>query len=118
RLAGGLLHDRIEYSLGITHWNVMSGVDGDSPARNTSEQGQVTYRLSRIASLSGRIYAGDSFSFIRISPRIVGVLPRTGIIEAVPVSLSEEHRYEAGAPLSQLALDGATFLPAVANPYS
>jgi iron complex outermembrane receptor protein len=118
RLAGGLIHDCIEYSLGVTHWNVMSGVDGESPARNTSEQGQVTYRLSRIASLAGRIYAGNSFSFVRISPRSVGVLPRTGIIDAVPVSLSEERRYEAGAPLSQLVLGGATFLPAVANPDS
>jgi vitamin B12 transporter len=117
-LAGGLQQDRIQYSLGVTHWNVMSGVDGDSPARNTSEQGQVTYRLSKIASLSARIYAGNSFSFVRLTARSVGVLPKTGIIDAVPVSLSEEHRYEAGTPLSQLAIGSATFLPAADNPDS
>src|SRR5262249_54285709 len=39
-LAGGLMRDRLQYSAGLTHWNVMSGVDGDSPARNTSGQGQ------------------------------------------------------------------------------
>lgn len=114
-VAGGFLHDRIEYSLGVTHWNVMSGVDGDSPARNTSEQGQLSYRLSKITSISARVFAGDSFSFVRTTPRSVGPLPSTGIVEAVPVSLSEEHRYEAGTPLSQLSLGSATFLPATAN---
>src|SRR5260370_20235553 len=96
----------------------MSGVDGDSPARNTSEQGQVTYRLSKIASISARIYAGDSFSFVRLTARSVGVLPKTGIVDAVPVSLCAEHRYEAGTPLSQLVLGSATFLPAADNPDS
>jgi vitamin B12 transporter len=114
-LAGGFDHDRVEYSAGITHWNVMSGVNGDSPARNTSGQGQITYRLSRIATISARIYTGDSFSFIRLSPRSVGTLPAKGIIDAMPLTLSEERRYESGTPLSQLALGGATFLPAAEN---
>ena len=118
RIAGGLAHERLDYSLGVTHWNVMSGVDGDSPARNTSAQGQAMYRLSRIVSLSARIFFGDSFSFVRATARSVGTLPATGIINAVPVSLSEEHRYEAGTPLSQLALGSATFLPATSNPDS
>ncbi len=116
-LAGGFDQDRVQYSFGVTHWNVMSGVDGDSPARNTSGQGQITYRLSRIATISARIYTGDSFSFVRLTPRGVGTLP-TGIINAVPVSLSEEHRYEAGTPLSQIAVGNATFMPAALNPDS
>jgi vitamin B12 transporter len=114
-LAGGFDRDRVQYSFGVTHWNVTSGVDGDSPARNTSGQGQISYRLSKIATVSARIYAGDSFSFIRLSPRSVGTLPATGIIDATPVSLSEEHRYEAGTPLGQLVLNGATFMPAAFN---
>lgn len=118
RLAGGFRQDRFQYSLGVTHWNVMGGVDGDSPARNTSAQGQLTYRLSPIAWLTGRIYFGDSFSFIRLTARSVGVLPKTGIVDAVPVSPGEEHLYEAGAPLSQLVLGRATFMPAAANPDS
>jgi iron complex outermembrane receptor protein len=114
-LAGGFDHDRVDYSIGLTHWNVMSGVNGDSPARNTSGQGQITYRLSRIATFSARIYGGDSFSFVRLTPRSVGALQAKGIINAVPVTLSEEHRYESGTPLSQLVLGGATFLPAADN---
>jgi vitamin B12 transporter len=113
-LAGGFNHDRLQYSAGITHWNVTRGVDNDSPARNTSGQGQVAYRLSRIATLSARFYAGDSFSFVRLSPRSLGTLP-AGIIGAIPLSLTQEHRYESGVPLSQLVLDGATFLPGAFN---
>jgi vitamin B12 transporter len=114
-VAGGLYHDRADYSLGVTHWNVMSGVDGDSPARNTSGQGQFTYRLSKNATISTRIYSGDSFSFVRLTARSLGVLPSTGIINAVPLSLSEQHRYEASTPISQLVLGPATFLPAANN---
>ncbi len=117
-LAGGFAQDRVQYSAGITHWNVTSGVDDRSPARNTSEQGQISYRLSKIATLTARIYAGDSFSFVRLTARSVGTLPSTGIIDATPVSLSEEHRYEAGTPISQLVLAGATFMPAAYNPDS
>jgi outer membrane receptor protein involved in Fe transport len=117
-LAGGLLRDRVQYSLGLTHWNVTSGIDGNSPARDTSGQGQVTIRLSPIAWISGRVYAGDSFGFIRISPRSVGTLPGTGIVDAVPLSLSQEHLYESGTPISRLALSSATFLPAAFDPDS
>ncbi len=86
-VAGGFDHDRADYSVGVTHWNVMSGVDGDSPARNTSGQGQFTYRLSKIATISARIYSGDSFSFVRLTARSLGILPSNGIINAVPLSL-------------------------------
>jgi vitamin B12 transporter len=118
RIAGGLRNDRVQYSLGLTHWNVMSGVDGRNPARNTSGQAQTTIRLSKIASLSARIYAGDSFGFVRLSPRSLGTLPPTGIVDAVPLSLDEQHRYETGTPIAKLALDGATILPATFNPDS
>lgn len=117
-LAGGFQNDRMQYSLGVTHWNVLEGIDDRSPARNTSAQGQITYRLSRIAWLSTRIYVGDSLSFVRITPRSVGLLPARGIIEAKPVSLAGQHRYEAGTPLSQLVIGSATFLPAAYNPDS
>jgi vitamin B12 transporter len=118
RLAGGFRNDSVQYSLGLTHWNVMSGVDDRSPARNTSGQAQITARLSKIASLSARVYSGDSFSFVRLSPRSLGTLPPTGVVDAVPLSLDEQHRYETGTAIAKLALDGATILPAAYNPDS
>jgi vitamin B12 transporter len=117
-LAGGFDNDRIQYSLGVTHWNVMDGIDGDSPARNTSEQGQVTFRLSSIMSLTARIYAGNTFGFIRLTPMAVVNLPASGVVQAIPVSLSQQHLYESGAPLSQLALGSATFLADAFDPDS
>jgi len=117
-LAGGVFQDRVQYSLGLTHWNVTRGVDNDSPARNTSVQGQVTVRLSSIAWISARIYAGDTFGFVRISPRSVGTLPSTGIVDAVALPLSQEHLYESGTPISKLTIGSATFLPAAFDPDS
>lgn len=118
RVAGGFHQDRVQYSFGVTHWNVMSGVNGDSPARNTSGQGQGTARLSRNSWVSARIYAGDSFSFVRLTPRSVGTLSPSGIVNAIPLSFSEERRYEAGTPLSQLAIGSATLVPGALNPDS
>jgi vitamin B12 transporter len=117
-LAGGFLNDRIQYSLGVTHWNVTSGIGGNNPAHITSEQGQVTFRLSRIAWISARIYAGQSRSFVTLEPQAVGNLPSSGIIDAVPVSVSQQRLYEAGAQLSDLALGSVTFLPDVHDPDS
>lgn len=117
-LAGSFDNDRIQYSAGVTHWNVLNGVDGDSPARNTSEQGQVTFKLSSIVSLTARVYAADTFSFIRLTPMAVGDLPVSGIVQASPVPLSQQHLYEAGAPISALNPGSATFLADTFDPDS
>jgi len=109
-LAGSVGGGRIQYSAGVTHWNVLDGIDGDSPARNTSEQGEITFRLSRIMSLSARIYGADTFSFTRQSPMAVVDLPASGMVEAIPVSLAQQHLYESGLPLSALALGSGNFI--------
>jgi outer membrane cobalamin receptor len=51
-LAGAPASDRIQYSAGLAHVNVTSGVDGDDPFRNTSLQGRISFRLSPSAQLS------------------------------------------------------------------
>src|SRR5579883_2550805 len=98
QLAGGIHNDRLQYSAGLTHWNVTRGVDDNSPARNTSGHGQATVRLSRIAWLTARVYAGDSFGFIRQSPVAIGNLPASGAVDAVSLPLAQQHLYEAGKP--------------------
>lgn len=118
QLAGGAHHDRVQYSAGLTHWNVTSGIDGDSPARNTSGQGQVTFRLSPIAFLSARVYAGDSFGLIRQSPVAIGDLPAGGTIAAVPLPLALQHLYEAGTPISALPIGSANFVADAFDPDS
>ncbi|HTG72597.1 MAG TPA: carboxypeptidase regulatory-like domain-containing protein [Terriglobia bacterium] len=116
QVAGGFNEDRIAYSLGVAHLNVAHGVDGDDAARNTSGQGRIRFQLTPSASLSARIYATDSFSQTNESPIAVGVLPPTGVVQAIPLGLSELKRYESGVPVSELNLNGANFIPSANDP--
>ena len=114
QLAGG--NSRLAYSAGVTHLNVVHGIDGDDAARNTSGQGRVVFRLSPTMTLSGRVYAGTSFVQINTSPDVIGALPATGIVNARPLSSRELRRYEMGIPKAQLVVDGATFIPDANDP--
>lgn len=104
--------ERFVWSAGVSHLNVSKGVDGDDAARATNAQGRALFRLTPTATLSARVYASDSFAQLNEDPQAVGTLPATGIVEARPVSRAELQRYERGTPLSQLNLNGATFIPA------
>ena len=116
QFAGGSRNDTILYSAGVSHLNVASGIDGDDEFRNTSGQGRVLFRLSPTRTLSGRIYGVNSRLQLNTNPRGIGTVPTTGIIEAIPLSLSEQQRYEAGVPISQLSIGSATFIPAANDP--
>lgn len=116
QLAGGLKDNRIQYSAGLAHLNVTNGIDGDSPARNTSGQGRVSFRLSPGTQLVTSFYGGDSFIKLKTSPTTIGNLPPSGIIDAVPLQRSELHRYETGTPISNLAIGNATFIPSADDP--
>jgi outer membrane cobalamin receptor len=84
QVAGGALNDRLQYSVGSAYVNVLEGVDGDDPFRDTSAQGSLSYRLSNTTVLRARLYGGDSFAKNNSSPLQTGVLPATGIVNAVP----------------------------------
>jgi vitamin B12 transporter len=116
QVAGGSRNNGIVYSAGLSHLNVTRGVDGQDEARNTSAQGRVLFRLSPTTTLSGRIYAANSRLQLNNSPQGIGILPATGIIEAIPLSLAELRRYESGVPTSQLNVSNATFIPAANDP--
>jgi len=116
QVAGGSHNNRIVYSAGFSHLNVSRGIDGQDEARNTSGQGRVLFRLSPTITLSGRIYAANSRLQLNNSPAAIGTVPATGIIEAVPLSLTEQRRYEAGVPISLLNKGSATFIPAANDP--
>ena len=116
QLAGGAYNNSLVYSAGVSHLNVTRGVDGHDEARNTSGQGRVLFRLTPTATLSARIYAAASRLQLNNSPQGIGVLPATGIIEAIPLALTELRRFEAGIPTSQLNVGNATFIPAANDP--
>src|SRR6266851_1670663 len=116
QVAGGARNNSIVYSAGFSHLNLTRGVDGQDEARNTSGQGRVLFRLTPTTTLSGRVYTANSRLQLNNSPQGIGTLPATGIIEAIPLSLTELRRYEAGVPASQLNVGNATFIPAANDP--
>jgi len=116
QVAGGSRNNSIVYSAGYSLLNVTRGVDGQDETRNTSGQGRVLLRLTPTTTLSGRIYAANSRLQLNNSPEGIGTLPATGIIEAIPLSLTELRRYEAGVPTSQLNVGAATYIPSANDP--
>ncbi|MGH9591849.1 MAG: TonB-dependent receptor, partial [Bryobacteraceae bacterium] len=118
QIGGGALDNRLQYSAGITHWNVTAGVGGNTPARITSGQGHVSYQLTPTVQLVARMYAADSFSLQVGEPEAVGGLPPLGIVDAIAPPASVFRQYERGVPLSQLNLGNATFFPAPDDPDS
>ncbi len=116
QVAGGLRNDSVVYSAGVSHFNVTKGLDDQDEARNTSGQGRVLFRVTPTATLSGRVYAANSRLQLNINPRVIGAVPPTGIIDAVPLATAELRRYEAGVPTSLLNIGNATFIPAANDP--
>jgi iron complex outermembrane receptor protein len=115
-LAGGSRNNRVVYSGGFSFYNVTRGVDDDDEASATSGQGRILFRLSPSATLTGRIYTSRSRLQLNNNPEGVGTLPATGIIEAIPLSLDEQHRFEAGVPSSDLNIGTATFVAGANDP--
>lgn len=116
--AGGFRKDRIQYSLGVSETDVTSGVNGDSPFRNTSVQGRLTFHLSPSIRLTARLYAADSFGKVLSEPVMLGTPSGLGIIDAIPLSPALVNLFQSGVPLSQINTGNATYSPAPDNPDS
>ena len=117
RVAGGAgAGDRFAYSAGISHLNVARGVDMDDAARNTNAQGRAQFRITPTASVSARIYAGDSFVQLNSTPVPVPGTPANAIVRARALDASEVARLANGAPASTLNYGDATFIPDVNDP--
>lgn len=84
RMAGGALHDRLQYSAGLAYTDVIRGVDGDDPFRDASVQGNVSYHLSNSLVMRARLFGADSFAKNNSSPLQTAIIPASGIIDAIP----------------------------------
>lgn len=116
QFSGGALSDKIQYSMGVAHLDITSGVDGDAPFRDTSAQGRVTFHLSRSIRLIARLYGSDAFGKTLGEPDIIGTPSGLGIVNAVPLPGNLLRSLENGTPLSQINTGNATFIPAPDNP--
>lgn len=102
----GTKDDRLQFSAGLTHLNVTEGVDGDQPARTTSAQGRLAYRLTSNTQIVARFFGSDGFAILSNDP--VGLVDNaTGIVNASPnltftpsiadTDYRRTGRYETGA---------------------
>ena len=116
-LSGGLAKDRFVYSVGISHLNVVRGVRGNTPNRNSSGQVFAKYNFTPSLSLSGRVWASDAFQRSVDSPAFPSSLllnfPASGVVKAIPLSDAQMALYEKGLPFNA---GNATFVPGVPNP--
>jgi outer membrane cobalamin receptor len=81
--ASALAEQRLRYSLGATHLNVTSGVDGNDRARNSAMQGLLQYRFGPATEVSGRILASDNFAQLNDTPYAAASLPDIPIVPAI-----------------------------------
>ena len=118
-IAGGALSDRLLYSAGILHLNVMSGVDGQDANRATGLQTFVRYDFTPKVTVSGRFWGSDNFTQLNNSPTSVGIppgnIPNTTIVPAIPLSMAGVRTLLAGGTPN---FGNATYIPDVNDPDS
>ena len=121
KMAGGLGQgDRVVYSLGLTHVNVMKGIDGNDASRITSSQWRFAFHFTPRTTLSVRLYTADSYAQLNDPPRsIYNNVPLDGrFIPAVPLSPDGLRRFRDvafGFPFS-FDYGAATFFPDLDDP--
>ena len=109
-VSGSALDNKFGYSLGVAHLNVVGGLDGNLPDRTSALQGRFDYALSEKTRVFGRLFITDSFSRVTDSPTVIGNVPATGVIDAVPLSSSQLRLFENGTPISQLNIGNANYI--------
>ena len=116
-VSGGLLGDRLKYSGGLLHLNLMNGIDGNDRARSTGGQGFLRYDLTPRISVSARLLGSDDFVQTNISPTTSGIpsanLPASGFINAIPLSAAAVALLNAGGKPD---FGNATFVPGRDDP--
>ncbi len=118
-IAGGALGDRLLYSAGILHLNVMSGVDGQDTNRSTGLQTFLRYDFTPKISVSGRFWGADNFTQLNNSPTSYGIppanIPNTTVVPAIPLSIAGVRTLLAGGTPN---FGNATYIPDANDPDS
>ena len=118
-LGGGAMGDRLKYSAGLLHLNVMDGIDGHDANRSTGGQGFVRYDVTPAVSLTGRLWGSDDFVQTNISPTTTGIpsanFPTNGVIAAIPLSPANVAILNGGGIPNYT---GVTFIPGRDDPDS
>ncbi len=116
-ISGGLDGDRLSYSGTLSYLNVSNGIRGNSPHRNTSAQGSVTYSFTPEISLTGRLWLSDARVQLSNSPLfnadVQANFPTTGSVPAIALDVKQLDLADSGSPYS---VGNATFVPGQTDP--
>ena len=114
---GGVAANRLVYSGGLLHLNVLSGVDGDDRARSTGAQLFTRYQIRRDFFASLRFLGSDDFVQPNASPTASGLpaanIPNTIIVQAIALPEAEVLKTLAKLPFQA---GNATFIPSRDDP--
>ncbi len=108
---GGANRDKLVLSFGAANMQTNGGIDGNDDTSNTSAQGQLCWNITSLASLTGRVYAGDSRVRLNESPYaapgLTGLAPGT-LLPAVALPLDRQRAFErSGQRITAAALTGS-----------
>ena len=113
-IGGGALQDRLKFTAGMSHINVMSGVDGQDTYRSTGLQAFARYDLTSQMSLTARLWGADGFVQTNNTATSSGIpfanIPLSTVVPAIPLSPSGVQTLLAGGTP---AYGNATYIPAV-----
>ena len=85
KVGGSAFRDaKLRYSIGATHLNLTSGIDGDDRLRNSMLHGSLQYRFGSATEVSGRVIANNGFSQLNDTPYAINPVPPGDIVKAIP----------------------------------
>ena len=85
KVGGSAFRDaKLRYSIGATHLNLTSGIDGDDRLRNSMLHGSLQYRFGSATEVSGRVIANNGFSQLNDTPYAIDPVPPGDIVKAIP----------------------------------
>jgi vitamin B12 transporter len=84
KVGGGFAHNRVSYTLGGAHLNVLGGVDGDDRTRNSSAQGALAIRATPRTLITGRLFTNNVFLQLNSAPVAAAKLPAEPLVPAIP----------------------------------
>lgn len=116
-VGGGALQDKLKYTFGLLHLNVMSGVDGQDAYRSSGLQSFARYDFTPRLSLSGRFWGSDDFAQLNNTPTSTGIppanIPSGPVVPAIPLSPQAVQTLIAGGTPN---FGSATYIPNVNDP--
>lgn len=111
-IGGAFMSNRLLYSGGFTHLNVINGVDGNDANRSNGGQAFLRYDFTPKTRLSGRFYGARDFLQSNVTPGTGGIpsanFGSSNIIPAIPLAPDQVLNLNRNLPVNY---GNATYIP-------